>query len=429
MSLQSKPIVKAISLLAAAGGLIGAAPAATPAKPPPPSIGERLAANRHTLQLSDGKLSGDGAALLAVAVNDARIVALGEDHLTREVPAFAAALCDLMAPELAATVVEAGPVATAEVARSLRAPDRLARMAAFNARYHNGIAFLDTRADNDFAAHCAAVARNPAYRTIGIDQEFVGSAGLLIDRILATPLSPAARRVVVTLRADERRGADQAKASGDPSTLLLLADSASRIAAARAAIERGGNAEAKRLIGGLAESQMIYAKNSSGAKDSNLVRALLMKRQYAATAPARGKILMKFGDWHLYKGVNPLGERDIGNFVAEQSDVAGRPSLHILMLGVRGVHASFGGYYRPLGREPFKMTDDKDYHWLADAVQAQASTGWTLFDLRPLRHVGIASLSPDWKRAIDGYDLLLLVPEFTPSDLIGDEAGGAKTRP
>ncbi|MEO7257699.1 MAG: hypothetical protein ABIW18_07270, partial [Sphingomicrobium sp.] len=83
-------------------------------------------------------------------------------------------------------------------------------------------------------------------------------------------------------------------------------------------------------------------------------------------------------------------------------------------------------YYRPLGREPFKMTDDKDYHWLAEAVQTQASTGWTLFDLRPLRHVGIANLSPDWKRAIEGYDLLLLVPEFTPSDLIGAEAGGCQ---
>ncbi len=388
---------------------------------PPPTIETLVRANRHALTIANGTLSGDGGALVANAVRNARIVALGEDHFTREVPQFGEALCNLMADDLAALVLETGPIATADLAPLLKSHDGERQVAAFTTRYPNGVAFLDSRSDSAFASHCAQVSRNSRYKLIGVDQEFLGSAGLIIDHILKTKLSPQARKEMVALSADERTTAARARGTGDPSDLLLDSISDARIAEVRRVLALGASSEARQMFDALAESHDIYAKNWVGAWDSNLVRSNLMKRLFVAQAPRTGRVLLKFGDFHLYKGVGPLGLRDLGNYVAELADGEGRPSLHILMLGAQGVRATFGGYGRPYGREPFKMVDDPDYRWLRPVVDSLLPGGWTVFDLRPFRQTRIADLDTDWRRTINGYDLLVVVPELTPSATVGSQ--------
>jgi len=132
------------------------------------------------------------------------------------------------------------------------------------------------------------------------------------------------------------------------------------------------------------------------------------------------RVLFKFGDFHMGKGFNVLHQRDLGNFVSELADGERTQSLHILLLGPRGTHAAFAGYAKPLGHEPFVMTDDPDYKWLAPAAidllpQQAGTTGetLTLFDLRKLRFRGI-DLPPDWERIVYGYDLFVFIPELTP---------------
>ena len=63
---------------------------------PKQNFEEALIQARNPLVLSDGKLLGTGAILLNAAVQQSRFVMLGEDHMTREIPQFAAALCDIM---------------------------------------------------------------------------------------------------------------------------------------------------------------------------------------------------------------------------------------------------------------------------------------------------------------------------------------------
>jgi len=407
--------------LAAAAVLAASSPslAAAPAQPPPTTIEEALRGVRHPLSLSPDGIAGEGAALLRDAVAEARFVGVGEDHFTREIPAFTSALCDLMAPQgLAALALEIGPVAAETVAPILAQPDREARMTAFDRRYPNAIAFLDGRADNAMAAHCLAAGAGRV-RLIGLDQEFLGSAGLLLDRILGEKLSPSARSAVLVLRAEERRRAARAAAGGDPSGLLLPAATDADLAPAESALRVGGTPRARAIFAELRASRDIYALNAAGSPDANRVRGLLLKRHLAERMPPRGKLLFKFGDWHLYKGVNPLGQRDLGNFIAETAEGTGASSLHILVLGAAGVHATFGGYAKPLGRAPFTMSEDKDYRWFAAAAANPApGGGWTLFDLRPLRHRRLKDLDPEWRRVLDGYDLLVVIPVLTPGELL-----------
>jgi hypothetical protein len=411
---------KRIRLAAMALAWPASAAAQAPAAPPPPGLEEALRSVRHPLTFSPAGIGGEGAPLLREAVAGARFVGVGEDHFTREIPAFTSALCDMMAPQgLAGLVLEVGPNAAEALTPILAAPDREARMAAFDRRYPNAVAFLDGRDDNAMAAHCLKAGGGRRVVLIGLDQEFVGAAGVLLDRILAERLSPAARAAALHLRAEERRRAAEAARTGDPSRLLLISVTDAELAPLDQALARGGTPKARAILAELRASRDIYALNGAGSPDANRVRGLLLKRHLVQRMPARGKLLFKFGDWHLYKGVNPLRQRDLGNFIAETAEGAGDASLHILVLGAKGVHATFGGYAKPLGRAPFTMSDDKDYRWLAAAVANEAGGGaWTLFDLRPLRHRRLAALDPDWRRVLDGYDLLVVIPELSPSETL-----------
>ena len=92
--------------------LVALSSQALPAKrtpKPKQNFEEALRQARNPLVLSDGKLLGTGAILLNAAVQQSRFVMLGEDHMTREIPQFAAALCDIMHPD--AYAVKAGPSA------------------------------------------------------------------------------------------------------------------------------------------------------------------------------------------------------------------------------------------------------------------------------------------------------------------------------
>jgi hypothetical protein len=157
-----------------------------------------------------------------------------------------------------------------------------------------------------------------------------------------------------------------------------------------------------------------------GSPDSNTQRAQFMKQnlQKDLDAAPRQRVLLKFGDWHLYKGFNPLHQRDLGNYVAEIADGEGSSSLHICVLGAKGTHVGFGGYNRPEKLEPFVLTDDSDYRWIKPAMENQVPNAWTLYDLRSLRFQKLANLDQDMERLIYGYDLLVIIPELTPASVI-----------
>jgi len=63
------------------------------------------------------------------------------------------------------------------------------------------------------------------------------------------------------------------------------------------------------------------------------------------------------------------------------------------------------------------MTDDHWYRWMTPVIASQLPNAWTLYDLRKLRSQNMEGIDPDFARVIDGYDLLVVIPELTPADL------------
>lgn len=388
---------------------------------PTPTLEEKLRDVRYELHVGGRKFSGNGATVLASAIADARYVLIGEDHLTREIPQFADGICGLMGDQGPFTmVVEASPEVAAFVAASLGKPDGEKHMAELQRQYPDSVAFLNMRQEYELVQDCAASTQGRGFQLWGLDQPFLGSAGWLLDQILATDPGPNATRVITALKKKEESDAVLAQQTGDPLKLLLVSADGVELEKARGALQREGSSTARALLEGLIESRDIYLKNlSRHAPESNEQRARMLKRrlsQKLQTVGSARKILIKFGDSHVYKGVNEIEQRDLGNYVAELADAAGTTSLHICVRGAKGVHAGYSGYNRPLKHEPFTQIEDDP--WMKPVVENKVESGWTLYDLRNLRFHKMENVSADMQRMIDGYDLLVIIPELTPGDKI-----------
>lgn len=413
-----------IAALALSLGLsVAPATAQTPSAKLP--FASRLEQARTTLQVDAMGLHGSGAAVLSDAIASARYVLIGEDHLSREIPKFTTGVCRLMAPGgLDAFAVEIGPEAARVVNDNLRRGDRLPRLASFIRAHPDAFAFQNGRDESDMAAECARVA-GPELRIWGLDQEFAGASGHLLEEMLAARPGPQARAAIEALMDLDRAATAKAVATAATSDLFLYTVTDGQLADAANAIKRDGNARTSSLFEALMETRAIYLGQNTDSFASNGRRARLMKRTlvgYLNSRPSPARVLFKFGDFHMGKGINELGQRDLGNFVAERAEGENAGSLHIAVYGAGGVHALYGGVGRQARNEPFVMTGDADYAWLKDAIPQTnhgATADWTVVDLRSLRNRMPADMSAAWRDAVRRYDLLVLAPELTPSTLIG----------
>jgi hypothetical protein len=260
---------------------------------------------------------------------------------------------------------------------------------------------------------------------LGLDQEFFGAASLLFENMLAARPGPAARAVIEKLAAADHEANIKALASSSPSDLFIYTVTDSQLEDAGRAIKRDGGARVSTLFDALTETRLIYLGQNSDPFASNGRRARLMKRtlvHYLEARPDLARVLFKFGDAHMGKGINGLGQRDLGSFVAERAEGENVGSLHIAVYGAKGVHALYGGVGRQVRSEPFVLTDDADYAWLKDALP-RGTRGevkeWIVIDLRSLRSRMPGDMSTAWRGVACQYDLVVVAPELTPFTLIG----------
>lgn len=385
---------------------------------------DRLKTVRYSLRVEDGVFTGAGAIVLTEAVAQSRYLLIGEDHLTREIPLFTSALCQVAAPSgLAGMALEVSPDAAESVVSELDRPDRWAKTIALTTKYPASIAFLDSKQENDLIETCAHSAQNPSFHVWGLDQSFLGSANWLIDKMLALQPGPLATEKLESLKQDAEQDAAKASSSGSYGALFLLNPARKQnIQDAAPAIALDGGPQVQRLFHELQASLDIYSIEANG-DDDNFERARLLKNNFEKevqslpAAASKQKIIVKFGEWHLYKGFNPLHHLDLGNYIAERADLHKEGSLHICILGARGVHRVLGKYAQPSATEKYNLMEDHWYRWTAPAIADQVADGWTLYDLRKLRFQKWAGIDPDFARLIDGYDLLVIIPETTPADM------------
>nr|WP_295107489.1 hypothetical protein [uncultured Caulobacter sp.] len=391
----------------------------------PPTFASHLAQAISPLEVNPDGLSGAGALILSQAVAASRYVLIGESHHTREIPAFTTQVCRLMAPAgLTAMAIETGPEAARVVDAAMRSQDREARIADFVRGHPDGVAFFNARDEVRTAGDCA-VAAGPKFQLWGLDQEFLGSSGHLLQEMLAAKPGPGARAALTGLAEQDRKMTAAALASGSPFDFFLLSAKQDDLDQAAAAVARDGGARVRYLFGLLTETRAIYQASKARQGDPNGRRARLMKRTLAAHLADKpgARVLLKFGAYHVYKSINPLDQRDLGAYVAERADGEGVTALHIMVAGAKGSEGGYAGVGRPLSVKAFDMKDDKDPDWRKDVALARAADAapgsWMLVDLRALRAKGLKSAPPEWRELALGYDIAILAPTFTATSVLG----------
>ncbi|WP_432380947.1 hypothetical protein [Duganella sp. P38] len=380
---------------------------------------DTLKANRLPIALDKGTLSGPGAAPLLQASREAQYVLLGEDHGIADIAQFSAAYFNALVPAGFTTLVtETGPVAANALEGMLKRPDAVAAIGRFDASYPDSIAFYTMRQEAEMLASFAQAA-GPRFAHWGVDQEFVGAAKYLIAQMLAQPVNPAARAKLDALRQMEATAYQKALATGNPMEYLMLSAADADLASLRPLLAAPEEKTALGLLDALLESRAIYLKSASRAPGdralSNQMRLSLLKRSVADRLGLKEqKLVVKLGANHAYKGINPLNNRDIGNFLAERAEGQGRTSLHLIVLAAKGRQLRFAGAGKPHQTAPIELGSSA-FKLLASAGAADGS--WSLFDLRSLRPGArkLAAGDADLLNLLNGYDFALLIPEGSAS--------------
>jgi len=378
------------------------------------------------LQLGSPALQGPGGAILDAAIDNAQYVLVGEAHFSQEIPRFTVSLCHQMARKgLRAMAVETGPEAVRILNNDLRRSDRTARLSAFMQRHPDAMAFQNNIAESAMSADCAREAGS-AFQLWGLDQEFFGASGFMLEEMANAARGPVAKEAIAQLSALDQRATAEAVRSGSPSKLFIYTIGDAQMGAARAAIAKDGGSRALQLFEGLAETRAIFLASSTGIGDPNGRRARLIKRTLSGnlrSVPDNSRVLVKFGDVHVAKGFNDLRQRDLGNFVAEYAEGRGASSLHILAMGKEGSLGAYNGFGRQVKVEPYTPTGDEDYPWLASALAGRPKqavpSDWILIDLRQLRDIPAQDMPAAWRQLVLRYDLVAIAPKLSPAFLMG----------
>ncbi len=380
-----------------------------------------------TLPLSvtaQGDFVGAGGKLITDAIEQARFVLLGESHFSRETPEFAAAVCRTMHPD--AYAVEAGPYAAAYVQTILKSPDRKRAMEQRERTHPANMAFLDDEQENDLAAKCTASGGAKDVALWGLDQEFLGAASVLLQQMQQEPNGPKSTAAIRLALGEDTQTELRARSTGDFLQLFLVSASDAEFNSLQRALAADGTQKSQDIMRELTESRRIYRLNSAGSPESNSERANLLKRHFMKEyrglqerTPAP-HVLLKFGDNHMWKGFNDLHQLDLGDYVAELASVEQASSLHIQVIAAKGTLAGLGGYAKPTTKETFVLADVPEYAWLKPVVDLLPANSdrpmAVVLDLRKLRFRRF-QMSPEWLHLVYGYDLLVVLPTFTPANL------------
>jgi hypothetical protein len=423
------PLLTLIRTIAAAGVIFTTArlwssPPLSAQAPPQSRPAERLIArlleNRYALSLRGGELSGAGAQVLRSAIAQSRFVLLGEYHGLAQTPEFWAAVCHAAGPEGFHTMaVEEGPVVAAELEAWARRPDGRAQFAAFEKKFPESINVSNAREEFDMLQQCARVGQRE-FRLWGLNQEMFGAGSLILSRVLASRLGKDARPAMQQLLQKSDDLDRKALQSGSMFDRFMIAADDKELAAGDALLQKDGSAEARSLFAWLVESHAI--NRTSPAEYGNARRReRLMKTLFAVnyaraarTAAVPPKVLLKFGAYHVYRGLNPVHGSGIGNYVAEFAEGQGAQSLHIYLMPVKGsqpIHPKVG---QPAQLRPFNLEDEPGSRYLQPVFSNLLGSDWTMFDLRPLRQSLNGAINPEFATLVFGYDILVMVPESRP---------------
>lgn len=402
-------------LIVAVGGPIGAAPALAEAD----DLAHLVEQVRYTIVEQEGRLEGDGVGFLSDAVRASHAFLIGEVHLVEEVPQLTRRLLPALHDAGYRTLaIETGPHTARWLVEMLEGQPSAERLAARLEREPFLLPFYDRQAEVELLRD--ALARGWAIR--GLDQEFIGSSRLWLERLSDLATEERASQLVSEWLAREIEAVRHFRETGSTAQAMLSSVTTEELDALQAAFAKSSDASA--IISSLRESAAIYRLYGQGLNyESNLRRVRYMKQNLArGLGGAVGEFprtLYKFGSVHAGRGYSSLHQLDLGNQAAELAFAAGGESFHLWTLPLSRVARSG------------EISDYRDQiTYLQPLLDSMGDAVWTVFDLRPLRpwfhRETHRAENPELAEVVFRYDALAVAPRVHESVLLapGDDGAG-----
>lgn len=360
------------------------------------------------MMIENGALVGDGADLLNAKLENTQFILIGEEHGFADAPVISKALAtSAWRYGLRHHVVEAGPIATEWAVDALRSDGVDGLGAALDGR-PLALPFLNMREDAELAQYFL----DNRGKLWGIDQEFIGSSVLHLERLEELARNDDARTMAGGLLEAERT----AFSTGAQDRMFLFAANDETFSGLETAF--ANQPEALSIVTALRESASIYQAYASGRNfKSNTDRIELMKAQfmehYHGSRKRAPRALFKMGAIHLGRGTTFLNTFDIGSLtegVAASNDME---VMRLLINPLEGeqtqIRPSPDGFFTTIAYE------SEDVAGVLGMVGIDTDDipidGWALIDLAPLRfqlgQKGLNALPNEARFMILGYDYLV----------------------
>jgi hypothetical protein len=371
---------------------------------------------QYGLTHTNGQFSGPGWEKLQQDIRQSQLVLVGEDHGMAQIPAFTAAVAQVLKPKV--FVAEIDKYQARNLSQFAARPGL---PTAFEHKYPMALSFYSWAEEFELARSLKA--QNTAF--VGVEQVGAATAGLTLDVMADQVKNKAAktylRRLATISQARDR--ADMVLGKYDHTTVNVL--QSVTIDSLRMIARQEGPA-VQDLLKNFLASVAIYQTNVAGKPGAHQARLNLMKRNlltelqpYQKAGEPLPTMLFKFGAAHMGRGRSISGNfYDVGNLAVNLADMHDQKTLHIFVIGKQGEQVG-GANPDDFSKNVAKYSYDNE-NMIKPFANSTATTGpWQVFDVRPLRRAllqdKLTVSSQELQAAILGYDYVVIIPETTAS--------------
>lgn len=357
--------------------------------------------NISTFTKANGIFEGPGWEKIIQKLETSNDVLIGEDHFTSEIPYFTSAIAAKV--NFDNFFCEIDPFTADILQQKIRTLSSKALQDYVNT-FGNTFSFYAYSPELELLKQL----NKSNTKIFGTEQILIIGDRVICTELAKTTKNPVAKKIYQTIAINSKTYFDRFLKDQSKPFYLLSNDFSKKIDTLSGL--KISLAELK-IVKMLRTSAKIYK-----SQDHQL-RIQLMKNQlmevYSNWMGKRN--LFKYGANHLTKGESFLEVYDIGNLVSNLNDADYKKSLHIMILGTSGTHASrFEGF-------PSEEIDPSNsmLKTLSPIIRTVQGEAWHCYDLLLLKKELDAGrlIVQDIKlqRIIKGYDLLVIIPKVTAS--------------
>jgi hypothetical protein len=369
--------------------------------------------SQYPMVLTGGQFAGTGWEKIQQSIQKSQVVLVGESHGLAQVPAFTAAVAQVLKPVL--YVAEIDRYVALELTRLTAQPGL---PVAYLKESPEALCFYNVAEEFELAR----TLRAQHVRLVGIDQVYCTTAGRFYYR-LADAVQNKPTKAHLRQRAAAYLAQDRAYELLGNDDWVMLNQSPAAIDSLQALTRNEGPAVQK-MVRDYVVSYAIY-KSQSHQDRLNLMKRNLLQEVAAVPpmpVPVLPKMLLKFGANHLGRGLSPVswGEfYDVGNLVQDLAEAQDQKSLHILITGKQGTQSVGANTLLPdKNISTYTAANNPTFKLFFDQTSPAV---WIVIDLRPARRAISAGklvvADQRLQRTIMGYDYLVIIPETTASRL------------